>query len=91
MTGMFPGSRDQKESAMKAIVQHEDGLRLAEIAAPVPAADEVLVRVHACALNRADLAMAAGHKHGTLGGSGSVLGLETRPTGLTMPARPTRA
>lgn len=61
---------------MKALVQHEEGFRLAEIDAPVPGPHEVLVRVHACALNRADLIMLAGKKHGPHGGSGSVLGLE---------------
>lgn len=36
----------------------------------------MLVKVHANALNRADLAMAAGHLHGTRGGVGTVMGLE---------------
>jgi len=44
---------------MRAVVLTEFGepqvLRVAEVPVPVPAADEVLVRVHATALNRADL------------------------------------
>lgn len=45
---------------------------------PVPAfgATELLVRVHASSLNRADIGLAAGHKHGASGGPGTVLGLE---------------
>jgi len=34
------------------------------------------VRVRAAALNRADLGVAAGHRHGALGGAGTVIGLE---------------
>jgi NADPH2:quinone reductase len=36
----------------------------------------VLVRVRACALNRADLGMTRGHAHGAAGGVGTVLGME---------------
>jgi len=61
---------------MKAIVIHAGGPALADVAQPVPQADEVLVKVHACALNRADLGMAAGHMHGPRGGAGTVLGME---------------
>jgi NADPH2:quinone reductase len=62
---------------MKAAIQAgADGLRIQEIDAPTPGADEVLVRVRACGLNRADIGMAAGHAHGSLGGPGSQLGME---------------
>jgi NADPH2:quinone reductase len=61
---------------MKAHIVAEDGPRLAEIDAPEPGPEDVLVRVRACALNRADLAMARGVKHGAAGGAGQVLGLE---------------
>jgi NADPH2:quinone reductase len=37
---------------------------------------QVLVRVRACALNRADLGMTKGHVHGSRGGVGTVLGME---------------
>jgi NADPH2:quinone reductase len=36
----------------------------------------VLVKVHACGLNRADLGMTKGHAHGSAGGVGAVLGME---------------
>lgn len=61
---------------MKAIVIQATGPTLAEVPQPTPQANEVLVRVHACALNRADLGMAAGHMHGARGGAGTVLGME---------------
>ena len=37
---------------------------------------QVLVKVHACGLNRADLGMTKGHVHGARGGVGTVLGSE---------------
>jgi NADPH2:quinone reductase len=49
---------------------------LREVPVPRPAANVVLVRVRAAGLNRAELAMAAGHAHGALGGLGSTIGLE---------------
>lgn len=61
---------------MKAWILGGDGPELADIAAPKPGPEDVLVRVHTCALNRADLAMALGVKHGGAGGAGAVLGLE---------------
>src|SRR6185437_12903321 len=39
-------------------------------------AERVLVRVRAVGLNRAELAIAAGHKHGNQGGPGAIPGLE---------------
>jgi NADPH2:quinone reductase len=61
---------------MKAYVLGESGPELADVPVPKPGPEEVLVRVRACALNRADLAMARGVKHGGAGGPGQVLGLE---------------
>jgi NADPH:quinone reductase len=61
---------------MKAAVLGERGAELREVAKPVPAASEVLVRVCASSLNRADLLIAAGHQHGRIGGVGARLGLE---------------
>jgi NADPH2:quinone reductase len=61
---------------MKAMVLGETGPQLAEVTRPAPQPHEVLVRVQAAALNRVDLAMAAGHVHGGAGGLGQVLGLE---------------
>ncbi|MBI1360053.1 MAG: zinc-binding dehydrogenase [Alphaproteobacteria bacterium] len=61
---------------MKAHVLSAGAPELREVDRPIPEAEGVLVRVRACALNRADLAMASGVKHGTAGGEGQVLGLE---------------
>jgi NADPH2:quinone reductase len=58
------------------MVVGESGLEMREIAVPQPGPNGVLVRVRAAGLNRAELGMAAGHAHGTLGGQGSVIGLE---------------
>jgi NADPH2:quinone reductase len=62
---------------MRAVVVGPGGPALADdVPVPVPGEHEVLVRVRACGLNRADLGMAAGLRHGAAGGAGAVLGLE---------------
>jgi NADPH:quinone reductase len=61
---------------MKAHILGADGPELADIPQPKPGPEDVLVHVRACALNRADLAMARGVVHGGAGGAGAVLGLE---------------
>jgi NADPH2:quinone reductase len=61
---------------MKAAVLAERGLEIRDMPQPQPKENEVLVRVRACGLNRADLIMASGHKHGSLGGAGTIAGLE---------------
>ncbi len=61
---------------MRAMVVGDGGLELRDIPAPQPGPGEVLVRVRAAGLNRAELALAAGHAHGALGGKGSTIGLE---------------
>ena len=61
---------------MKAAVLTAKGVEVREIQKPEPAANQVLVRVRAAGLNRADLIMASGHMHGSAGGPGTVLGLE---------------
>jgi NADPH2:quinone reductase len=61
---------------VKAAAVTSEGIRVREIATPRPKANEVLVRVRAASLNRADLAVAAGHQHGAVGGPGTVPGLE---------------
>jgi len=61
---------------MKAAVLGAQGLEIANIAAPQPGDNDVLVQVHAAGLNHADLGVLSGHMHGTIGGPGTVLGLE---------------
>jgi NADPH2:quinone reductase len=61
---------------MKAAVLGEKGLEIRDVPQPRPKPNEVLIRVRASGLNRADLLMAAGHRHGNLGGAGAIAGLE---------------
>ncbi|MBV7484793.1 zinc-binding dehydrogenase [Bordetella sp. BOR01] len=61
---------------MRAIVLGAEGPVLAEAPVPEAGGAQVRVRVQACALNRADLYMAEGRRHGDTGGRGTVLGLE---------------
>lgn len=61
---------------MKAAVVTEDGLQLRDVPQPEAGPDQVLVKVHAIGLNRADLGVAAGHAHGRQGGPGTIPGLE---------------
>ncbi|ABD08130.1 Alcohol dehydrogenase superfamily, zinc-containing [Rhodopseudomonas palustris HaA2] len=61
---------------MKAYVYGADGAAITEIDKPAPKGPQVLVRVRACGLNRADLGMTKGHAHGAAGGVGAVLGME---------------
>jgi NADPH2:quinone reductase len=61
---------------MRAFVLTEDGPAVREVPEPVAKPGQILVRIRANALNRADLAMAAGHMHGPRGGVGTILGME---------------
>jgi NADPH2:quinone reductase len=61
---------------MKAYVYGPSGPAIAEVPQPAPKGAQVLVKVHACGLNRADLGMTKGHVHGSRGGVGTVLGME---------------
>src|SRR5260221_12635832 len=61
---------------MRAAVVGDKGLEIRDVPAPRPKPNEILVRVRAAGLNRAELGMAAGHKHGSLGGAGAIVGLE---------------
>lgn len=61
---------------MRALLPGADGPQLAEIERPEPKPGQVLVRVRAAPLNRADLAMLHGAAHGSVGGAGVPLGLE---------------
>ncbi len=61
---------------MKAAVVGENDVEVRDLPKPAPAANEVLIRVRASSLNRADLVVAAGRQHGSVGGVGTRLGLE---------------
>lgn len=61
---------------MKAAVLTEQGVQVRDIPTPKPGSAQVLVKVHASGLNRADLIMASGRPHGNAGGPGTVMGLE---------------
>ena len=61
---------------MKAAVIGNNGVEVRDVPQPKPGPTQVLVRVKAAGLNRADLIMASGRMHGPTGGAGTVLGLE---------------
>jgi NADPH2:quinone reductase len=61
---------------MKAAVVTEAGVQVREVPKPAQGAEQVLVRVRAAGLNRADLQVAAGRSHGGIGGAGTIVGLE---------------
>src|SRR5215470_7485104 len=61
---------------MKAAVVGANGAEIRDLPTPEPAPHEVLIRVRASSLNRADVGVAAGHQHGRQGGIGSRIGLE---------------
>lgn len=62
---------------MKAFVFAAGGATITDMPQPAAPQDEqVLIRVRACGLNRADIGMTRGHAHGAAGGPGTVLGME---------------
>lgn len=61
---------------MKAAVLSGGKPVITTIETPSPKPNEILVRVEAASLNRADLHILAGASHGAIGGEGTVLGLE---------------
>lgn len=61
---------------MKAVVVTATGVQIKDVAKPTPKPNEVLIRVRACGLNRADLMVASGMAHGRAGGAGTIVGLE---------------
>jgi NADPH2:quinone reductase len=65
-----------ENQTMKAAVSTEKGVEIRDVAQPKPKPTDVLVKVRACGINRADLHMAAGQRHGPAGGVGAVLGME---------------
>jgi len=61
---------------MKAAVIGDNGIEIRDVPQPKPKPSEVLIKVRAAGLNRADLLMASGQRHGFAGGAGAVAGLE---------------
>ena len=61
---------------MKAIVVADGGVEYRDVETPKPNEDQVLVQVRAMGLNRADLAVAGGGSHGSVGGAGTIVGME---------------
>ena len=61
---------------MKAAVLGEKGVEVRDVPKPAPKPNEVLIKVRASSLNRADTIVAAGIQHGPVGGVGARLGLE---------------
>ena len=61
---------------MKAYVLTDNGPAIVELPQAQPTGEQVLVKVRAACLNRADLGMARGRAHGSRGGTGSTLGGE---------------
>lgn len=61
---------------MKAAVLQDGRINLTELPTPEPGPGEVLVRVRAACLNRADLIVYSGGAHGAVSGNGTVLGME---------------
>lgn len=61
---------------MKAAVVGANGVEVRDVPKPVPGPEQVLVKVRAAGLNRADLAVASGRMHGSSGGQGTIVGME---------------
>src|SRR6266851_4560061 len=57
---------------MKAYIYGADGAEITEVVKSAPKGPQVLVRVRACGLNRADLGMTKGHAHGSASGGEGV-------------------
>jgi NADPH2:quinone reductase len=61
---------------VKAAVLGEKGVEIRDVPKPEPKPNEVLIKVRASSLNRADLLVASGIQHGSIGGVGARIGLE---------------
>jgi len=59
-----------------AVVAEQGGVEIRDVPQPKPKPNELLVRVRAAGLNRADVGVAAGKAHGSTGGAGTIVGLE---------------
>jgi len=56
---------------VKAAVLGEKGIEVRDLPRPEPKPNEVLIKVRASSLNRADTLVAAGIQHGPVGGIGA--------------------
>jgi NADPH:quinone reductase len=61
---------------MKAAVLGDNGVEIRDVAKPVAKPNEILVKVAAASLNRADVVMASAQAHGPTGGAGTLMGGE---------------
>jgi NADPH:quinone reductase len=61
---------------MKAAVLGANGVEIQDVPKPEPKPNEILIRVRASSLNRADALVASGVQHGSVGGVGARIGLE---------------
>jgi NADPH2:quinone reductase len=61
---------------VKAAVLGENGVEIRDLPKPEPKPNEILIKVRASSLNRADTIVAAGIQHGPVGGVGARIGLE---------------
>lgn len=61
---------------MKAVILSEKGVGIGDAPEPAPGDEQVLVRVRACGMNRADMMVASGTFHGAQGGPGTIVGME---------------
>src|SRR6202167_399809 len=61
---------------MKAAVLGDKGVEIGDLPKPEPKPNEVLIKVRASSLNRADALVASGVQHGSVGGVGARIGLE---------------
>lgn len=61
---------------VRAYVASAQGPQLIDRPLPDVLPDTVLARIHASALNRIDLKMAKGYRHGASGGAGATIGIE---------------
>jgi putative PIG3 family NAD(P)H quinone oxidoreductase len=80
MPGGVPAPVPSAPATMRAVVLTQFGepdvLRVVDVPVPTPAADEVLVRVHATALNRADLLQRRGFYPNPFPGEHDIPGME---------------
>ncbi|HCP01249.1 MAG: hypothetical protein CL573_07620 [Alphaproteobacteria bacterium] len=59
---------------MNAVVVGETGAEIAEVSIPEINADQILVKVAACSVNRSDLLTVQGHNYGHVGGDQKIMG-----------------